>query len=48
VNDGVDAEALLAFLAPGAETERGAVTAILAAHAGFLAAGALVPVAPGL
>lgn len=47
-SDGVDAETLLGCHAPGAEAERGSVTAILAAHAGFLAAGALVPVAPGL
>jgi len=46
--DGIDPEPLLAHHAPGAEHERGAVTAILAAHTGFLLAGGLAPVQPGL
>jgi len=46
--DGIDPEPLLAFHAPGAEQERAAVTAILAAHAGFLLAGGLAPAPPGL
>jgi hypothetical protein len=45
--EGVDAEALLAFHTPGAEAERASVTAVLAAYAGFLAAGALAPAPPG-
>jgi hypothetical protein len=46
--DGIDPEPLLSCHAPGAESERGAVTAILAAHAGFLLAGGLAPAPPGL
>ena len=46
--DGIDPEPLLACHAPGAEHERAAVTAILAAHAGFLVAGGLSPSPPGL
>jgi aminoglycoside phosphotransferase (APT) family kinase protein len=46
--DGIDPEPLLAFHTPGAEAEQTAVTGILAAHAGFLTAGAVSPAAPGL
>jgi hypothetical protein len=46
--DGIDPEPLLSCHAPGAESERRSVTAILAAHAGFLLAGGLAPTTPGL
>ena len=46
--DGIDPEPLLDFHAPGAAHERAAVTAVLAAYAGFLLAGGLAPAPPGL